>query len=343
MLMNQLESFGSQVLLSPENSAQLAPVNAGAITMEAIATTELQAVHPGEYGYPEMADQTSPAISPEDSSRWLGKAVAAVKERTGKTRRAVGVAVAGGAMLALAGCSNDSKSQADQTCFSQLNPDQESQLNAYIQNNGDAASVANNSNGTQDICVLEGNEAHYYDHNDKFNDYALYALMTNRGSDLATLGLINGDLSLDQALTLQMMTDVRSDGTVYRSYGLTSGTPVHGTWHEQQTVVTNVHITNIQYGHSAPTSYKTGSKKPPQGYVIKPFKSADPSQEGDVSGGKIVKKVAPANTYVNPARPDGTQPPTTSGNKASTQKSGSASSSSTQKPASTKACKTKRC
>ncbi|HSW75195.1 MAG TPA: hypothetical protein VLG16_05010 [Candidatus Saccharimonadales bacterium] len=329
--MKQPEALVVPITPTLENHTQVS-VDAGAIIMGALEAAESQHMAFAETSveYPGMEKPAALAQSAEHQGSW-GSVAMKVREHTRKAKAAAGFAVSGAIMLTGTACTSNANSsnQAGQTCFTQLDPSQESQLKNYIQSNSDAATVANNPNGTSDICVIEGNETHYYNQHDNFNDYMLYALMTNRGSDLATFGLLNGDLSLDQALTLQLMTDVQSNGAAYHPYQRTNT-----GWQEKSTVVNNIHITNVQYGHTPAKTYNASNIKPPKGYVIKPFKAADQTKEGDFSGGKIVgKKVAPANSYINPAKP--TQPSADKAPASQSSKSAAPASAqrSTQKPA----------
>jgi len=268
--------------------------NAGAVVMQALEVGGL--LSPSVMAYEQgITSETMPPAPSEAGYGWLGSVTKAVREQLSKRRAALGTA-AGLSLLALGAAGCDSQSTPDRACFSQLTSDQKSQLDQYINDNDDVANViSNNPNGTQDVCVLEGNEAHYYNQHDRFNDYELYLLLANRESDLVTYGLIRGDLTLDQALTLQMLADVQSDGTVYRPYSNSNG-----VWSERHTTIN--HVTYVQYGHSQQMTFKSGSTKPPKNYTIKQFTAADPHNQGDASSGSV-KKVVPANTYRNPAKP----------------------------------------
>jgi len=172
------------------------------------------------------------------------------------------------AILAMACGDSQPQAQQDQQCFSSMTMDQKAQLQQYVASQGSSvSSISNNTDGTQNVCVLEANgsgsmQAHYYNQNDQFGDYLLYAMLTGQGHTLATYGLLTGQLDVGQALALSLLTGMGSDGSLYHPY-----TYGNGGWSRQRTVINNVHVTYVDYGHQRPVNYSTAYRSgPPRGY-----------------------------------------------------------------------------
>ena len=161
---------------------------------------------------------------------------------------------------------DDSKS----TCFQELDQGQKQDLQKYAADKGDTINQTTNSDGTQDICVLERQpdgsyNEHYYNRNDHFGDYLLYSMMFGRSNALLAYGAFNGDLSASDVLVLSMLSGVNSQGVMYHPYSNSSG-----QWLRSPSVVNNV--TNVYYGNSTPTKYSS-SLTPPVGYAAKAMPS----------------------------------------------------------------------
>lgn len=227
---------------------------------------------------------------------------------------------------------NVNDGSGDTTCITQLDANQKAQLTDYVNKNHDQVnSVSNNSDGTQDVCVLEksgnGYEEHYYRQQDHFNDYLLYSMMFGYGHQLATIGLLTGDLNVAEAMTLHLLTNINSSGGAYSPYAQQT----NGSWARQTNTTTivnkNITVNNIQYGAAPAKPFSTAKDQaPPSGYAkqVMPKKSDDTatiSKNGDIKrGGLGVKTTPSANSPT--AKPDFTKnsPPakSTSGGTGST-------------------------
>lgn len=241
----------------------------------------------------------------------------------------------------LAACSSPASAATAPTCFTQLSQQQEQQIQQYTaQQGGQLTSQTANSNGTQDICVLQPNgnggyDQHYYNQQDGLANYWMYALMFGHSQSLADYGLITGQLSPLDYIMLTSLSGVNRNGGFYHPYGYSSG-----RWQrESQPVIIN-HVTVVQYGSRPPVSYsKASSVKPPRGYARTrgiPRSNGEVANASKASNGRYritptkrvvsssggarlspTKKAPAGSTYRNPSRG------TSSGYKIGSTKSGS--------------------
>jgi hypothetical protein len=196
---------------------------------------------------------------------------------------------------AMTGCgSNESgnstelaSADSQSTCFTQLDPSQKAQLTQYAaEHKEDVTSTTTNSDGTQDICVLESDGAggynqHYYKKEDNFNDYLLYSLMFGRSNTLLAYGLISDDLDVSQVLALSLLTGVNNNGQMYHPY-----TQQGSNWGRSTSWVNNASVNNIRYGSAAAVPYSQAKTMPyPPGYKPVPL-SFKPGTENDVASAK---------------------------------------------------------
>jgi len=231
---------------------------------------------------------------------------------------------------------NVNDGSGDTTCITQLDANQKAQLTDYVNKNHDQVnSVSNNSDGTQDVCILEksgnGYEEHYYRQQDHFNDYLLYSMMFGYSHTFATYGLLTGDLNPAEYLTLQLLTNVNSNGGVYSPYARQS----NGSWSRQTNTTTiinkNITVNNIQYGSSAPKSFASAKNSPPPSGYAKQTMPKQTASTGTIQrGGFGVKSVSPVNSpTAKPNFSKNSPPPGSTGGSKSTSsggKSGSVSS-----------------
>lgn len=186
------------------------------------------------------------------------------------------VAFAAVATLALAGCSSSGDGSDTQTvsqdtqCFTQLSPDQKAQLTQYASQNGSSVTnTSNNTDGTQNICVLEPNgqggyNERFYNRDSHFGDYLLYGMLFGRSSHaLTTYGVVSGDISVLDAIMLNSLMDVNSGGQLYRPY-----THSGNSWQPRKTVVNNTTINHVYYGSKDAGTFKQATQAaPPAGFT----------------------------------------------------------------------------
>ncbi len=177
-------------------------------------------------------------------------------------------ALCGGSLAACSTSSGgDNAAQTQQQdgtqCFQQLSPADAQKVRDYAASNGDSTQTST-SNDVSDVCVIEGNEVHYYNQQDHFGDYLLYSMLFGNAHAFATVGLLDGDISPFEAIMLTSLVGVNDNGSIYHPYGYQAG-----GWVRQSstTIVNNYHVTNVQYGHASPTGFSASKlTKPPTGY-----------------------------------------------------------------------------
>lgn len=172
--------------------------------------------------------------------------------------------VVSGALLALTlfgvtacGSSNNNASSdsQDSACMQELSPEQLQQAQNFT---AQQTNVSNNSDGSQNICVMKDGNEHYYNQRDGFNNYAMYALLFGHSRTMMTYGLISGELSPLDYMLLSNMYSVNRSGQPYHPYS-------HGSngWSRQPIIDNSVHVTNVYYGSSsAPISIAQATKAP---------------------------------------------------------------------------------
>jgi hypothetical protein len=274
-------------------------------------------------------------------------------------------------ITALAGCGSSGSVSSDNgvapaadasesTCFTALNAQQKAELTQYANEHKDeVSSSAANSDGTQDICVLESNSAggydqHYYKKEDNFNDYLLYSLMFGRSNALLAYGLITNDLDVSQYMALSLLTGVNRYGQTYHPY-----THNGNNWGRSTSWSDTSRVDNVRYGSSSPVLYSQAKTMPyPAGYKPVPL-TFQPGTENAVAAvkkgadGKVtVTKVPNANAQDTlkayprasaPAVPTKSQTTTTgSGNTNATTPAKSATKTDTKSDPNTKSDTTKK-
>ena len=201
---------------------------------------------------------------------------------------AVATAMAGCGSGDTSGSGTTSVSETeDVTCFTSLNAEQRKQLAQYsAEHQDEVKSSTTNSDGTQDICVLEsdgngGYSQHYYKQDDKFDDYFLYSMMFGRSNTLLAYGLISDDLDVSQYLALSLLTGVNSNGQMYHPY-----TQNGSNWGRNSSWVNNASVNNVRYGSADAVPYSQAKTMPyPAGYKPVPL-SFKPGTENDVASAK---------------------------------------------------------
>lgn len=173
------------------------------------------------------------------------------------------------AMMSLAACGTDSgtpqsndiqpvgefNADSQATCFTQLDDKQRAELQQYVSQHSDQIdSTTTNTDGTQNICVLEddgngGYNQHYYKQEDKsnFNDYLLYSMMLGRSNALMTYGLLSGDLDVGDAMLLSLLTGVNNQGQMFRPYSYDND---NRNWNRRPAPMSG-QLRNVTYGAKA--------------------------------------------------------------------------------------------
>ena len=198
-------------------------------------------------------------------------------------------------------CSGSGSSQASQQCFEQPNATQAAQLQQYMQNQGNQASITQDTSGNPTVCVIDaGGNMRYYDRNDGFQNYLMFAMMAGHVHPVVGAGVLMGDIDPIQALILNsLLVSPNSSGQLYHPYVRGA----NGTFRSNTTVIKNSHVTNVYYGRSTmPVSYASTQKsgyKQPAGYssttfktgtsVVQESKGGKISTLKDVSSGSVIK------------------------------------------------------
>lgn len=176
--------------------------------------------------------------------------------------------------------------QDENLCFQQVNPEQEQQLTGLISDAGEVAQP-------QSVCVIEpdGNggyvQAHYIA-SDNFAKYLLYALLLqNSRNALFTYGVISGEISLLDYLTLSLMMGVDKYGSLFQPF-TKSGRD--GSWSRIKSDV-GARVSAVRYGSTAPKLQTAAtSPAPPAGksYTPQPLPASKGSitQNGGTNAGE---------------------------------------------------------
>jgi hypothetical protein len=244
-----------------------------------------------------------------------------VKASTRLRRIIVGGAASLALVLSASACGGDPTVPADpdsqQTCFTEMTPEQKAQINQYVNGNGgEVQTDTANADGTNDVCVIDtnGNE-HYYAQDDHFSDYLLYSMMLRRSNALLGYGLITGDLDPAQYLMLSLLTGVNNTGAMYHPYSYTDR-----GWARTPTYV-NRSVTNVYYGNSStPVKYTEAKSKAPAKYQWRSYPKADDrvadvekSQGGQTTVTSVknmsAKKVMVSSNRVTPTANKRVDPP----------------------------------
>lgn len=172
----------------------------------------------------------------------------------------------------------DQMGAGDRTCFMQLSDEDEESLRQYAAQNGDGTKERGSTDdGTQDVCVIqqtasgEYEERHYSserdDDDNEFSEYLLYSMLLGDSRTVATIGLIEGDLSVTDYMLLRYLVGMDNDGRTYPVYGCDSGHRCQR--HSTKLYNQQVKVTHVRYGKAQRIDLKTArSQKPPAGYGI---------------------------------------------------------------------------
>jgi hypothetical protein len=202
------------------------------------------------------------------------------------------------------------------SCMEKVPPEMGAQLTSYIHDNGDTVNqVISNSDGTQDICILEqqpkgGFEQHYYRKDDgglSTQDWMTYMFLTGNARGATTLGLVSGELDFGEYMALRLLTDIDDRGDVRHPYDTPdrSRFDPRASWNRKQVIVQNVHITQIQYGKNKPEDFAVAhTKKPPVGYEKTPTIAKPTGSNTQIRrGGFGPDAVQPKATSMSPKTP----------------------------------------
>jgi hypothetical protein len=173
------------------------------------------------------------------------------------------------------------------TCFTEMTPQQKTELQQYANNQGDnLGATSSNSDGTQDVCVIEKSSdgtynQHYYKREDAFADYALYSILFGHSNALLAYGVYTGSLDPAQAMALSLLTGANNQGMMYHPYSY-----INNQWMRSPQVM-NYNVTNVYYGSKPnPVPYASSFTSQPSGYRSQSMQPPS-DKTATMSGGRI--------------------------------------------------------
>jgi hypothetical protein len=229
----------------------------------------------------------------------------------------------------------DAEEEDDLLCSLQLTPEQTAELQQYVDQAPDRT-----AQDVESVCVLDEQGAvSYYDEDDNFADYWLYAMLFRRAANgILTLGVVSGDLDLAEYMLLSVLVGIDDDpdgnghGKPYRLFA-----QANGQWQRQPNDTLALDrpqsVRTIRYGNAAPEPFAAAVASTSAGYnrftVPSPPDSGHSTSHRSTTPSRAATPT-PSRTTASAPRTTASAPRTTASSSRSTASRDSGNSGSTR-------------
>jgi hypothetical protein len=122
---------------------------------------------------------------------------------------------------------------------------------------------ADQANGVQSVCVLEQDTdgtyvEHYYQKEDNFPLFLMFALLSKHSGPLMAYGLVAGQITPMEYVLLSTLVCIGNDGRTYHPYTKHSD----NSWTRQKHSL-SYKVAKVRYGSAPPVKRVAGHKAPP--------------------------------------------------------------------------------